>query len=329
LQQSTNSNDPNSIKLFADLFGRDRRGVGIDLTATGFTPDILLRLLRLAYQHVRVADNVHHEGVFSPNDRDDAETGRNAILSALLSTKGPEGWVAKLALAEDPLFAGLRDRVIALAQRKAAQEADASVMTETDFAKLDKYGESSPSTTEAMFSLLRDRLDDIDDLLLQDVSPMEAWALIEDERVLRQELARELGNRSNHTYTVDQEAVTADEKETDIRLRATTSNQQGVIELKVGDKAYWTAAELRKTLKDQLLTKYMAADDCRAGCLVVSISGDRKWKHPNTNANLNFGHLINMLNEEAELLTKQHGGSIKLMAKGLDLRPRLRARGVA
>lgn len=45
---------------------------------------------------------------------------------------------------------------------------------------------------------------------------------------MRREIARELKNSSNEVYTVDQESVTADEKETDIRLRA-LSGQQGTI----------------------------------------------------------------------------------------------------
>ena len=65
--------------------------VGVDLSAPGFTPPLLLRLIRLAYQHVRIGDDAHHEGHYSPDTRDVAERGRNAILSALLATTGPEG----------------------------------------------------------------------------------------------------------------------------------------------------------------------------------------------------------------------------------------------
>ena len=138
----------------------------------------------------------------------------------------------------------------------------------------------------------------------------------------RRELARALRNLANHLYTVDQEAATADEKETDIRLRATASGRQGTIELKIGEKDR-SAAELCSALKDQLLTKYMAADECRAGCLVVSIASDKQWKHPETGALLDFDGLIALLNKEAERLSRELGGAAKLMAKGLDLRPRL------
>lgn len=135
---------------------------------------------------------------------------------------------------------------------------------------MDTYGEAPPNTLDAMYQLLRDRLDDIDDALLQDTSPREQWALIEDERVMRRAIARELNAMNNNLYTVDQEAATADEKETDIRLRSTSSPQQATIELKIGEKDR-SAADFRSALKDQLLTKYMAAEHAKVGCLMITV----------------------------------------------------------
>ena len=310
------------VQLFARLFDSDYGAAGVNLSAPGFTPSLLLRLLRLSYQHIRVGEDAHHEGAFSPDTRDDAERARNIIFNALFATTGSEGWAAKLAMANDPLFVHVKDRVIALANEKAAEEADGAVLTEKEYAVLDTNGEAPPSTCEAMFALIRDRLEDVDDLLLQDVSPREAWAKITDEHVMRRELARELRHAANHSYTVDQESVTADEKETDIRLRSTGSSQQGTIELKLGDERSGT--NLFDTLKGQLLTKYMVSDDCRAGCLLVTIAKDRTWKHPKTGKGLDFNDLIAMLDEEATRLSQELGGAVRLMAKGLDLRPRLR-----
>ncbi len=67
----------------------------------------------------------------------------------------------------------------------------------------------------------------------------------------------------------------------------------------------------------------MAADECRAGCLLVTIAKDRKWDHPKTREKIGFKELMIALNEEAYRLSKELGGTVKLMAKGLDLRPRL------
>lgn len=322
LKESAASKAGAGVQLFAELFARDYGGVGVDLRAPGFTPSLLFRLLRLAYQHIRIEDDVHHEGSYSPDTRDNAEKGRNTVLSALFSTSGPEGWAVKLEMAADPLFDHIKDRAIALAQQRAAEEADNVTLTEAEFAILDKTGESPPTTRETMFALMRDRLDDIDDLLLQDISPRELWASITDEHVMRRELARALRDAGNQSYKIDQESVTADEKETDIRFRSTGSKQQGTIELKLGDER--SGADLFNTIRDQLLTKYMAADECRAGCLLVTIAKGRKWEHPRTGKKIGFEELMAVLNEEAERLSKELGGTVKLMAKGLDLRPRLR-----
>ena len=96
---------------------------------------------------------------------------------------------------------------------------------------------------------------------------------------MRQQIARELRTSANAAYTVDQEAVTADEKETDIRLRSTGSEHEAIIELKIGEKDR-SAADLKATIKDQLVVKYMAAENSRAGCLLITIKSPRTWLHP-------------------------------------------------
>ncbi len=273
---------------FSSPFG-DRHGDGETyLSASGFTPDLLLRLARLAYQYIRPSDDiVREEGSFSPNARDHAERGRSNIVNALLSTTGAEGWAIKLRLADDPLFADLKDRALAMARERAAEEADAAAFTEADIVALDRYGELPPLTRDELFALLNDRLDDIDDALLRDDSPRAAWALIKDEKIMRQQIARELRTHASGAYTVDQEAATADEKKTDIRLRSTGSEHEAIIELKIGEKDR-SAADLKATIKDQLVVKYMAAENSRAGCLLITVNSARTWLHPETGAALEY-----------------------------------------
>jgi hypothetical protein len=320
LEQSAISTTGTGAELFASLFDSDH--MSVDLSASGFTPQLLLRLARIAYQYVQIRDDVRHEGVHTVGKRERAERGRSAVTSALFAKTGVEAWAAKLEMANDPLFAHFKDRAIALAHESAAEEADSVALTEGEFSVLDKSGEAPPSTTQAIFALMRDRLDDIDDLLLQDESPREAWANITDEHVMRREIARELRNAAKQTYIVDQESVTADEKETDIRLRSTSSRQIGTIELKLGDGR--SGSDLFNTINDQLLTKYMAADECRAGCLLVTIAKERNWDHPKTGKQINFDQLMIVLSEECERLSQELGGEVKLMAKGLNLCPRLK-----
>ena len=309
-----------AVKWFGVLFG-DRRDP-IDLKATVFTPQLLLRLLRLAYRHVRPVDDVEHDGPYSPDTRDNAEYARNKIVSALFEAKGEEGWAAKLEMAKDPLCAHFRDRIIAVAEEQWAQEIDSVPLDEARAVALDKSGEAPPSTNETMFAVLCDRLEELDELLLSDMSPREAWAGITSERVMRRVIARELNNAANGLYKVDQEAVTADENRTDIRLRSVESDHEAVIELKIAEYR-WSARDLRDTIYHQIVTKYMAAENRKSGCLLVTLAQDRKWKHPETGKRIGLTDLVTLLCNEAERVEKTMGGALSLSVRVLDLRPRL------
>ncbi len=311
-----------ALEWFASLFGDRGRGSGLNLGGGATDPWTLLRLVRLAYAHVRREDDAEHEGSYTPDVRDDAERGRDAVLGALFAATGPDAWHARLALASDPLFAHLRDRVLAVARERAAEEADGAPLSPAAAAEFDRSGERPVLTRDGMASALRDGLDDVMELLLQDVSPREAWAGFTEERILRREIARALRDRPGRSYTVDQEAATADEKETDIRMRSTASHQQAVIELKIGDKAR-SAADLRDALETQLLGKYMASDECRVGCLLISLSKDRFWTHPPSGTKLTLADLCAWLNEECMKLCERLGGAVRLDVRALDLRRRL------
>ncbi|MDD3683754.1 MAG: hypothetical protein PHW09_07765, partial [Desulfovibrio desulfuricans] len=214
-----------------------------------------------------------------------------------------------------------KDRLIARADENLAQEIDAHAYDEQQAIALDKRGEAPAASNEAMFGILKDRLSDLDDLLLEDTSPRATWAKIDKEWMLRREIARELRHTANSLYTVDQEAVTADEKETDIRLRSVVGGYEAVIELKLGNER--TAKDLRDTIEKQLVTKYLAAEKSRAGALLVAISKNRQWEHPDEGKKINIAELAELLRNEAERVQIALGSQVFIMIHLLDLRPRL------
>lgn len=307
-----------AVTWIACLFGDRQDAIG--LGDERFTPKLLLRLLRLAYRHVRVQDDAFHEGSYSPDIRDDAERARSSIVTALLNAKGEEGLAAKLEMAADPFCAHFKDRILAVTEENWAVEIDADAFDEAQAVVLDRSGEAPASTNEAMFVIMKDRLSDLDELLLRDASPREAWAGISDEKVIRREIARELSHAANSMYTVDQESVTADEKETDIRLRSVLSKHEAVIELKLGDGR--TAKDLLDTIENQLVRKYMAAEYSKAGALLVTISKDRRWQHPVEKRMITADELLSLLTAEADRVQQALGG-LYIHVHLLDLRPRL------
>ncbi|EGF32025.1 hypothetical protein IMCC9480_3046 [Oxalobacteraceae bacterium IMCC9480] len=315
--------EPNgeAVHIIGSLFN-ERTGFGSADWASKLAPTQLLRLTLEFHRHVRSEDDPVHETAYSPGARDAAENGRRYIFDVLMKASGPEALSAKLALAADPLFERLRDRVAALAQDRLAAEIDTSAWTPTEVATLLTRKELSPKTTSDMAQLLVDRLDDLQELLLKDTGPRAGWASIDDENTLRPMIARELEVASREAYTVDQEAVTADGKETDIRLRA-VSGYQATIELKVGEKKR-SARELCDTIDDQLVKKYMAHRDARTGCLLVSVADpDKYWRHPETGERIDRFGLQALLQAKAEAAQQRLGGDVRVIARVLDLVPRL------
>lgn len=315
--------EPNgtAIRIIGSLFS-ERADPGLTDWASKLAPDQLLRLTIEFHRHARSVDDLVHDTVYSPGARDFAEDGRRYIFDALMKTSGPDALSAKLALAADPLFERLRDRIAALAHERLAAEIDSSAWTPTEVAKLLSRKELSPKTTTDMAQLLVDRLDDLQELLLKDTGPRAGWASIDDENTLRPLIARELEVASREAYTVDQEAVTADGKETDIRLRA-VSGYQATIELKVGEKER-SARELCDTIDEQLVKKYMAHRDARTGCLLVSVSNPgRYWRHPDTDERIDRFGLQALLQKRADEAQRRLGGEARILARVLDLVPRL------
>ncbi len=317
------SRESSVVDWFAQLFGHAHRGRGVRMKQPGLSAKQIIRLLRLAYLHVDRTDDAVHDGSYQPDRRDDAESGRDTLLHTLMELGGPEGWAAKQEIADDVMFAHLRDRLQTLAREKSASEADNLAMRPEEVLKLDTNREPGPRTPAEMFALMTDRIADMRDRLLNDDSPLELWALARDERVMRKAIAEHLGTHAAGAYTVAQESVTADEKETDIRLRSTVNAIEGVIELKIGDKRNYSGTRLRTTITEQLLGKYLASQGRRSGILLITRSTRVRWQDPDSGNAMDFDALISMLAEEARRIEGGYPDEIFLDAVGLDLKPRL------
>lgn len=306
------------VDWFSSLFGH---GSDMDLSKFEVSPQLLLRLVRLANRHIRFEDDLHHEGVHSPGPRDHAQRARSMLGSALLGIKGPGAWDIKMQFADDPEVAHYRDRVRAVALEKLAEDWDAVVLSEADVVQLEREHDFSPTSRVEMAALLDTRLADIEDLLLQDASPRELWATIRIERLLRRALAAELQKMARGAYAVNQEAVTGDENESDIRLASTAAHLEAVIELKIGENGY-SYSDLRDALHTQLVGKYMAPEHRRVGCLLISVATDRSWKDPDTGDRMELKEVIARLDAEAKALAASLGYGAFVAVRGLDLRPR-------
>jgi hypothetical protein len=78
------------------------------------------------------------------------------------------------------------------------------------------------------------------------------------------------------------------------------------------------------TIDDQLVKKYMAHREARTGCLLVSVADPGKyWLHPDTNQRIDRFGLQTLLQAKAEEARRRLGGEARVLARVLDLTPRL------
>jgi hypothetical protein len=244
------------------------------------------------------------------------------LFNSLIEATGAAAYQAKLELSADPLFAHARDRIAAMAHEKLAQEADASIVSMEALARLFRGDELEPKTSTDMAHLLRDRLDDLQDLMGRDKSPRNAWARVDDENSLRAAIAHVFDTMAKGAYTVDQEGVTIEGKEMDIRFQS-VSKFQACIELKIGEKPR-SGRDLRDTIEDQLIKKYMFSSDAKTGCLLVTVAdASKRWLHPDSGESLDRHQLQEMLEAAAQSAQQRLGGDARVMARVLDLTARL------
>lgn len=307
-----------ALQWMASLFGdRDYRHVPI--LADG-EADLLLDLIRLAYEYVRREDDVQHEGVFTPGRRDNAEGARSRLLSSLIGKPGVATHSALVAMAKEPLFQHMPDRLRLMARERAALDSEPGAYTPEAVLSLERRYAAVPNTRDELFATMMDRLDDIDhELRHHDFNERHLLLRETDEKGLQPSFARRLDLAARDAYQVVREDEVADRKKTDIRLLGRAFSGRAVIELKVGDKN--TVTTLEAAVRDQLLGQYLRSQDCTAGCLLVTYHGKKGDFHkPGSRKPISFAEVILHLSAFSSGLEAAEGGRVRLGVYGIDLR---------
>ncbi|MGL4297251.1 MAG: hypothetical protein ACRCTG_16190 [Aestuariivirga sp.] len=88
--------------------------------------------------------------------------------------------------------------------------------------------------------------------------------------------------------------------------------------MKLANNGY-TIQDLEKALAEQLVGQYMRHDNCRAGCLLVTINKARHWECPDTGVRLDFEVVLSRLRTQAAELEVRMNHEIRLAVVGIDL----------
>ena len=308
-----------AVRTFANLFG-DRDEVFFEIADPAQRASVLGDLVRYVYAFVRREDDRIHEGVYTPDARDKAETARNFLLAALLDTPGQAAVSIVLELSSKPDFGHFPDRLRQLARQRTAADAEFPPFEPIELIALEGRYEAPPHHSSGLFAVMLDRLGDLaHDIAHHDFTDRRTLRAIDEEVEMQRTLALRLVNKANGAYVVTREDEVADLKRTDIRLSAVRGDQRVVAEVKIADKR-WSLTDFERALRNQLVGQYLRHTTCRAGCLLLTYNGEKKyWEHPETKQQLEFVDVIAFLNQKAHELETEKFHEIRLAVVGLDL----------
>ena len=308
------------IEIFAALFG-DREAVAFEVEAPAQRAHLLGQLVRYAYAFVQPKDDQLHEGVYSPNTRDNAQTARHFLLSMLFDTSGPDARRVLLELADEDDFAHLSDHLRFRARQRAALDAEFSPHDPEDVVALDTRHEAPPRDNRELFDVMKDRLEDLaHDLAHHDFTIRPTLRGIRTEPEIQPFLARWFLDRANCVYVVNREDEVADRKHPDIRLSVVNGDLKAVVEVKIADN--WTLTGLERALRKQLVGQYLRHASCRAGCLLLTYHGRKPYwyrKQSETRKRTTFSDLVALLNDKARDIENASTRGIRIAVFGLDL----------
>ena len=305
--------------ILVALFG-NRESANFNVSDHEKRAQALGKLIRIAYSSIRPEDDQQHEGSFTPNHRDNAESARQFLLGLLIQTPGPKAGAILQELAREPEFAHFPDRLRMFARQRAASDSEPPSFTPVQIVHLVRNCEMPPHDRDGLSNVMISRLNDLaHKIAVGDFTDRRTLRTISSEEEMQRTLAWRLENMAKGAYIVSREDEVADRKRVDIRLLATCGKPKAVLEIKI---AYnWTLADLERALTAQLVGQYLRHEDCRAGCLLLTYNGRKNhWENLNTGRHLNFQAVLEHLCELAQKLEVEDRFGIRLSVFGPDLR---------
>lgn len=257
----------------------------------------LERLVLLAYRIVRIEEDHDraNKGVYSPDERDEAQEARSAAFKTLVSMPGAPTFEAILRLIDTPGFPIAASRLRALAYDRAAEDAEHGAWAAGEARQVEERFERPPVTGRELQLVALQRLEDLQhDLIHGDFQQGTTLSALPDEPAVQNWLADRLRHVQGTAYSIEREPHVAEEKEPDLRFRAKASDAGVATEIKVAES--WTLSQLEDALVKQLCGQYLRARDGREGILLLVHQAPRTkgWELPDGTF-LNFEAVVDRL----------------------------------
>jgi hypothetical protein len=230
----------------------------------------LERLVVLAYRTVRVEDDHDRTngGVYSPDERDEAQDARSAAFKQLVETPGRQAFDAILRLLDLPGFPVSPSRLLALAHERAATDSELTAWAGEDALRFEQRFERAPTTGRELQLLAIQRIEDLQhDLLHGDFAQGATLSNLPHEPAVQAWIADRMRLSQGNSYSVEREPETVGAKKPDMVFTARAADAKVPVEIKIAES--WSVGELEDALERQLCGQYLRARDCREGLMIV------------------------------------------------------------
>lgn len=277
--------------------------------------EILIKFVPMIYSHIRIEDDNVHDGVFTPDARDNAEGMRGYLLGRVCDTPGQQAFEALLEFSKILPHKRSRERMQVIALRRAAADAEFVSWEPPDIIKFALEGEKQPSTHRELFDLVCSRLDDIKyDLEGGDYSISATLQRVDQETELRNWFVSSLRAEARGKYSASPEEELADAKRPDIRVHVPAIDAPCVVELKISDN--WSYGEHIERLNNQLVGQYLRDARSRFGVFLLVRRFKLRWR---SNRMLTFEELVECVQNEADRIVLERPDLDGIKVIGIDL----------
>lgn len=287
--------------------------------------DAVVELSLLLHKHIRKADDQHHNGAFTPNQRDDAQSTRNYFPTLLARIPSRANFNALKRLAIE--IEESKEWICHLCRKCIEEAAELKPWDITSVINFSEQGVGVSQSDQALFDMTVSRVSDLKlDLEQGDASFAPGLIQVRDETKYRLYFTERLRERALGLYSVAPEEEMADKKKPDIRIHAPSVNAPIPIEIKIADN--WSYKELLSSLYNQLIGQYMRDDRTYYGVFLLVRKQKCLWNsRPSQIQITSFEDLIHKLQHEAD---NAQIGNVKvkdIKIIGIDLSKRIQPSG--
>lgn len=294
------------------------------------TPAVLKRLYILIHEHIRFSEDVNRTnmGVYSPGLRDDAQDGRERLVTILTEIPGREAFLALWDIALRHPEPNARPWFRLRARTKAEADSERPVWSAEQVGQFNKTYERTPANHRELFDLAVLRLEDLKHEQEDgNFSIANVMINVAEETVLRNLIGVWCADRAHGRYVIGQENELPDAKRPDLWWSTPKFNGPVPTELKIADN--WSGPKLFERLENQLVGDYLRDDASVRGIYLLVWRGqEQHWGLPGKRKKLvNFSELLTALQKHWTSVSNLHPSVEEVKVIGIDLTKRASAPG--